>query len=163
MTIETIPLTHKDPIRILIVDDDNAMLRLLAHEFRLRFANSADVFTCHESSEAISLCAKLEIEVLITDLNMDNFNGLHLLKHAKKNWPFMQVVIMTGSDSANAIESALALGADDYFVKPVASSLLVDCVSFLARRVARWKASVPQLDCHPNSRVESNKVDLAAT
>jgi len=63
MAIETMAEIQTDAIRLLIVDDEMAMLCLLSHECRLRFGRSAEVHTCHESREAIRLCSSLAINV----------------------------------------------------------------------------------------------------
>jgi two-component system response regulator YesN len=145
MNLPNLLSNSDEPIRILVVDDDASMLRLLQAQFSKHFGDSAEVNTCLNSEEAIGLCAKLQIAVLLTDLKMETLNGFHLLKSIKEKWPFMQVVIMTGSESMNALQSALQLGADDYFVKPAEPARIMESVAFMANRVRRWKQNFPQL------------------
>jgi YesN/AraC family two-component response regulator len=120
-------------------------IRLMSMQIRNYFGDQVELFESMESSVAYKLFEEKAIDILITDLDMMDVNGFHLLKKVKHREPLSQVVVITAHDSANAIRSAFAMGADDYFVKPVEAKALIDCLNHLVTRLQRWHATVDGL------------------
>ncbi len=70
------------------------------------------------AQEAISLLEKENFDLVITDMNMPQKNGLEVLKHSKKLNPNVYVIIITAfGNIENAVE-AMKLGAFNYLIKP---------------------------------------------
>ncbi len=124
---------------LLIVDDDPAMVRLLASFVRDEFGDELDVSTL---TEAIDACQQIElggVDILLTDLEMPNMNGLELLRNAKRRNAFTQVIFLTGHSTQEAILDALENGATDYLLKPVDRQQLIARVREALDRVTRWR------------------------
>ncbi len=124
---------------LLIVDDDPAMVRLLASFVRQDFGDEVDVSAL---TEAIDACQQIElggVDILLTDLEMPNMNGLELLRNAKRRNAFTQVIFLTGHSTQDAILDALENGATDYLLKPVDRQQLVARVREALDRVTRWR------------------------
>ena len=104
---------------ILLVDDDPFILEgigadLDSQGFILTEANSGD--------RALELLAGQKFDLVITDLVMENVDGIQVLKKAKTLHPDTMVIILTGyGNMASAIE-ALRHEADDYLLKPCEST-----------------------------------------
>ncbi len=104
-----------DGDRILLVDDDPLVLdgvsrQLEAHGFAVTQAASG--------KRALERLAVEHFDLVLTDLVMDEPNGLDLLEHAKRRIPDTSVIILTGYGDVHAAIDALRLGADDYLLKP---------------------------------------------
>lgn len=134
-----------DCTRILLVDDDMDAIRVMSMQIRNYFGLRVELFESMESSVAYKLFEDKAIDILITDLDMMDVNGFHLLKKVKHREPLSQVVVITAHDSPNAIRSAFSMGADDYFVKPVDAKALIDCLNHLITRLQRWESTVDGL------------------
>lgn len=135
----------QDPISILLVDDDLDALRLTGASLKAYFQDQLELFQKASAPEALQLLEAHPVEIVITDLDMVDANGFHILKSIKAKRPLTQVIIVTGHDSSNALQSACVLGTDDFFVKPVSKSELIASIHFLHARVQRWQQSIDGL------------------
>lgn len=99
---------------ILIVDDEE----LIRENLRLDLSESGyAVDTAENGSRALSLLEK-EYDLVVTDLIMDEIDGIELLRQAKAKRPDQAVFILTGYGELESAIEALRLGADDYLLKP---------------------------------------------
>jgi DNA-binding response OmpR family regulator len=100
---------------ILIVDDSPAILTVIASALEDK---GYQVTTASSGEVAIETLSIKDFDLVITDLNMHETDGIAVLKKAKELNPVCGVMILTGNrDRAFAIE-ALRVGADDYMLKP---------------------------------------------
>jgi two-component system response regulator HydG len=104
------------PARILIVEDDEA------HGEALRMALETEF---HEAEMATSVDAALDrlrarsFDLVITDLQLGERDGLDLLREARRLEPDLSVFLITGHGSVETAVSAMREGAADYLTKPV--------------------------------------------
>ncbi|MEZ4318988.1 MAG: ATP-binding protein [Myxococcota bacterium] len=100
--------------RLIIVDDEPVILRLLASVFD---GEGYDLVTCSDGRSALE-AIDIGVDVLLTDKNLPDVGGLELLEHAKRRQPDCEVLIITGYASLDTVLRALHLDAFDYIVKP---------------------------------------------
>ena len=101
--------------KILVVDDEQNILNYCRIDFE---HEGYAVTTAENGEEAIMILCDNHFDLLITDLAMPGVDGIGVLRAAKKQYPEICAIILTGyGDMATAIE-ALRLGADDYLLKP---------------------------------------------
>lgn len=107
-----------DPARahVLIVDDEPVILQILSAVFE---DEPYRVTTVSNGADALALMAEQTIDVLLTDKNLPDHNGMDLLAAAKQHDPLTEVILLTGYASLETALKALALGAFDYLVKPL--------------------------------------------
>jgi signal transduction histidine kinase len=105
--------TGKD--RILIVDDEEAVVGALSEFFNLR---GYEVETAMNSRQALGRIHDKDFSIVISDLRMPGMNGVELLEHVMDRDPETVVIIMTGYASVQSAVDALKKGAYDYVVKP---------------------------------------------
>lgn len=103
------------PGLILIVDDEPELRNLLqdfleSHGFRVAQAASG--------SEAVERFKQLSPAVVFLDIKMPGMDGLTTLRQLKAIQPNVTAVMLTGVEEEEAMEEALALGAEDYILKP---------------------------------------------
>lgn len=100
---------------ILIVDDDIDILELLQ-----RHLKSMDYHTYKAVSvkEALYILKDTYIDLLITDIQMPEVDGLQLLKFANEHYPEIPKLVVTGYPSVDGALQVMKTGATDYLSKP---------------------------------------------
>ncbi|HTI39591.1 MAG TPA: response regulator [Vicinamibacterales bacterium] len=127
----------KCPYRILVIDDDEHALIGMSE---LLCDQGHDVTAASTYDEAKAALAGAAFDLLVTDVHLRAYNGLHLVMHSRAAHPEMAVVITTGYD-----EPALSLEASRYnarFVKkpihPEEFLRTIDDALGTVRRQRRW-------------------------
>jgi DNA-binding NtrC family response regulator len=101
--------------RILVADDEETIRELLTKTLALA---EYEVRTVGDGQAAIDLLRAERFHLLITDLHMPGVDGLAVVREARRLFPDLPVVIITGySSEASAIE-AINLGVAGYLTKP---------------------------------------------
>ena len=109
--------------RILIVDDDRAVLRVLARLLRSR--GFASVHLASDVDAALTEWTECPPDLALVDLHMPGTSGLRLLeqsRRAEEHGDFRPVIMITGDASPEARRRALDLGASDFLTKPFDSA-----------------------------------------
>jgi two-component system response regulator GlrR len=119
------PHTTKRKARILVVDDDPGLLRLLT--IRLR-AENYEVEAVESAALALAATSRFRPELVITDLRMDNMDGIGLLKELQSRYPGLKVIILTAHGTIPDAVHATQLGAFGFLTKPVDKQELLDQV-----------------------------------
>jgi response regulator RpfG family c-di-GMP phosphodiesterase len=102
-------------VRVLIVDDDPALRKILS----VMLTHSA--FVCRMAAsgeEALCLLEKYPLDVVISDLRMPGISGMDLLIEVRQHYPHLAFLMVTGEDETRVGVRAMQLGADDYLLKP---------------------------------------------
>lgn len=101
--------------RILIVDDEEGMRRLLA---RLLQKEGYEVLTAASGPEALRLLRGDAFDLVVTDIQMPEMNGLQLLDEIHAYDPSLPVIVITAYGTVENAVQALRAGAYDYITKP---------------------------------------------
>jgi DNA-binding NtrC family response regulator len=106
----------KDQKRILVVDDEeNARIglsRLLAKE-------GFTVDSVANGFEALNYLRQQEVNLVVTDINMPEMNGIAFLRELNKSFPNTNVIMVTAYGGVESYIEAMNLGAFEYINKPV--------------------------------------------
>ena len=114
--------------KILINEDSPTMRSLLASTI-----GSVDDYEIVEASsgfEALRLLPREKVDLIITDINMPDINGLELITFLRQHPAYKEVPILIISTEAGDEDRrrGLAIGANDYLVKPFTDGELVNLV-----------------------------------
>ena len=101
--------------RILVADNDAEMLDLLRRHLE---SDGHVVTTASSGSGALAVVERDEVDVILTDLVMDEVDGLALLRAAQATQPGARVILMTAFGSLETAIEAMRQGAYDYLTKP---------------------------------------------
>jgi DNA-binding NtrC family response regulator len=101
--------------RLLIVDDEEVALRNLEHVMR-RAGHS--VTTASSGVEALAFLDAEDFDLLLTDLRMENVDGMQLLKACREKHPDAEVIMITGYATTESAVKAMKEGAFYYVAKP---------------------------------------------
>ena len=111
--------------RILLVDDDTSLLRLLS--LRLRAAGF-DVHVAGSGKEALGKLPTSQPDLVITDLRMDGMDGMTLFDNIHNRCPWLPVIILTAHGSIPDAVEATRKGIFGYLTKPFDSKTLLSTV-----------------------------------
>ncbi len=103
--------------RLLIVDDHEPMVRLLAEQLA---DEGYQPLTASSGEEAVRALAEQRIDLVITDLRMKDVDGFDVLDAAKACTPPVPVLVMTAFGAVDTAVQAMKRGAAHYFTKPFA-------------------------------------------
>ena len=117
-------------MKVLVIDDDPAMTELLA--LLLRPATQ-QVITANSGSDGVLLAKNKSPDVIILDLMMPEMDGYQVC-NAIRPFSTVPILILSALDMPGMVSKALDAGADDYLIKPVASSILIAHLNNLVRR-----------------------------
>lgn len=116
--------------RTILIADDSATMRALL----VAIVESLGDYKVVEASsgfEALRLLPRDHIDLILTDINMPDINGLELIRYlrANPNYKSIPVFIISTEGNAKDIEKGKQLGADEYLVKPFASAILKELIN----------------------------------
>jgi len=129
--------------KILLVDDDRDFLEIAS---KLLAYAKIEVVLCTSAMEAMDRAKELEFDVIITDANMKPHSGYDLIRSIKQipTYDLIPIAMITGRREKRDVERALAVGAQDYIVKPIDPARFIKKVTELisqneqARKAARF-------------------------
>jgi len=102
--------------RILVVDDEeNARIGLS----KLLEREGFEVESVSNGYEALNYLHQRQVNVIVTDINMPEMNGITFLKELNKNFPASNVIMITAYGGVESYLEAMNLGAFEYINKPV--------------------------------------------
>jgi two-component system KDP operon response regulator KdpE len=137
--------------RVLVVDDDLALVRALSINLRAR---GYDVHTAETGAAALTVAARHPPDVVILDLGLPDMDGGQVIT-GLRGWTEVPILVLSAREGQPAKVAALDAGADDYIVKPFGMDEL------LARLRAALRRATPD-HTQPVVVTDDFTVDLAA-
>ena len=137
--------SHKRAPRILVVDDDPSLLRLLS--IRLRSENY-EVLPVASGADALAQLDQFRPDLVITDLRMDRMDGIALLEEIQGRRPGLKVILVTAHGTIPDAVRATQSGAFGFLTKPVEKQQLLEQVqkalkvSGFATVDETWRSSI---------------------
>jgi DNA-binding response OmpR family regulator len=117
--------------RILIVEDDPALLRGLKDTFT---AKGCEVLTAADGESGLTLALSAQPDLILLDIMLPKVNGYEICRAVRQQGLDMPIVMLTAKGQEEDIVLGLNLGADDYVVKPFKVRELVARVNAFLRR-----------------------------
>ena len=104
-------------MNILVIDDEQLTLTAIENQLKME---SHTVTTCNDGLEAVKSIQNDKFDLIISDIAMPHVNGLEVLNYSKSNLDSITpVMLISGMDQKELIDTAISLGADDFIVKPL--------------------------------------------
>lgn len=118
-------MTSRKPAHLLLVDDDPGLLKLLG----MRLVSECySVVTAESGLEGLKILAREKIDLVISDLRMDEMDGLQLFAEIQKQQPGMPVIILTAHGSIPDAVAATQQGVFSFLTKPVDKDALYKAI-----------------------------------
>ncbi|MDZ4677614.1 MAG: sigma-54 dependent transcriptional regulator [Oligoflexia bacterium] len=131
----------KQPAKILVVDDESSIRQSLS---AILEDEGFDVYVASDGAQALQLMSQELPDAVLLDIWMPGIDGLEVLKEAKKKYPGLQFIIMSGHGTIETAVKATKLGAFDFIEKPISLEKVVIVLNNLLS-MSRLKAENTQL------------------
>lgn len=142
---------------MLIVDDEPLMRTYLANCIPT-FSNQFQVTgIAKDGFEAIELLNKHRYNLVITDIQMPEINGLNLARYINDNFSDTIVVIISGYSEFEYARQAIKYNVTDYLLKPLVDQTLIDLLESTAQRLKSKKSSAYLTGSNPSSDKDFKK------
>jgi len=102
--------------RILVIDDDQSMCELVQDSLQ---RNGWEVTWRLRGDEGLELVREQNFDVVITDVNLEQMNGLDLCRNLTENRPDTPVIVITAFGNMSSAIAAIRAGAYDFINKPL--------------------------------------------
>src|SRR5690554_2288382 len=137
------------PAQLLLVDDDLSLLKLLS--LRLESAGH-EVVTAESGPEALEILKQFTPDLVLSDLRMDEMDGLALFEEIQQSYPGLPVIILTAHGTIPDAVQATRCGVAGFLTKPVDKNQLFSLIDELkgTRPVDTSNKDYPDvLNCSP--------------
>ena len=116
---------------LLVVDDDRATLSL--YRAGLKGLAGFKFLMAQDGREALAVLQQEPVHVLVTDLNMPVLDGFNLIAKVSRLYPQVPIIVMTGLDESQHLNTPLQLGAIQILSKPPRLTILMDAIRAAAQ------------------------------
>jgi two-component system, sensor histidine kinase and response regulator len=147
--MDTTAAVAPPPLRILVIDDDEQTLKMLA---RLLAMHGFDPLEASNGQAGIDLAQREQPDLIICDITMPQVDGYDVLRALKRDLrtAVIPFIFLSGDQDEDSIRLGMGLGADDYLTKPFDGRQLLDSIM---ARIERQRAV--------NHKLEELRLSLA--
>lgn len=119
------------PLKVLIVEDENQVARLIEMELSYE---GYQVEIAKTGKEALDRIEKYKPDLIILDWMLPEIDGLEVTRRIRSDGNDVPVIVLTGKDGLSDKVTSLDSGADDYITKPFATEELLARIRAIIRR-----------------------------
>lgn len=123
--------------KILVVDDEVSVLSMMKETLS---STGYKVLTAKNAEDALKILKTETIMVMFLDLRLSGMNGIDLCWKIREKDKISIVYAFTGYSTFYGLLECRAAGFDDFFVKPLASKLILKAAEDAFEKLGRWKA-----------------------
>lgn len=117
--------------RLLIADDEPLMRRGIRNLIDLSNLGIKEIFEAETGEEALQIFEEIRPEIVLLDINMPKIDGLTAAKKIKQIAPNTKIAIITGYNYFDYAQTAIKIGVEDYILKPISKSDVLEIVTKL--------------------------------
>ena len=136
------PGTEVRAVRMLLVDDDPSMLKLVRTIVERSFLGQVSVSVAEDPRVAREMIEGSPVDIVITDMEMPGISGLEIVRAAKRRNAYTQVLMLTGHSTVTSLLDAMELGATDYLLKPLDKDAFIAVLTETMNRLERWRKAL---------------------
>jgi DNA-binding NarL/FixJ family response regulator len=144
------------PYAVLLVDDH----KILRDGIKAILEQTADfrvVAEAENGSKAVSLCGKLEPDVVLMDLRLPGINGIEATTEIVRRCARTKVIILTMNDDENSVVAAFRSGVRGFLLKKASSADLLEALRIVSKGGCYLSADVSN---HLLTRIQSGDLEL---
>lgn len=137
------PFCSQIKLPTIVLVDDDPVIRKIIHSY---LKDKYQIIEFPSAEDAIPFIKKNKIDLILSDISMQGMDGLSMRKNLAGHieTDILPFVFITGNSSDNTRQTAARLGVDDYIVKPVKKTELLDIVSRVLQRSQNLKTRINQ-------------------
>jgi two-component system response regulator CpxR len=130
-------------IRVLLVDDEQEFVEVLAERLEVRDIVVTKAFS---GDEALAGIKEKAVDVVILDVAMPGKDGVATLKEIKQLNPILEVIMLTGNATVDSAVEGMRLGAYDYLMKPTETKDLLEKIVKAYKRKTEQEERIRQAE-----------------
>jgi len=111
---------------VLIVDDSSTMRKIISRSLRQAGLEVDEVFEAADGFEGLSALANNQVNLILSDINMPNMDGLEFIRQVRANGNKVPIVMITTEGGEDLLREAVNSGASDSIKKPFTPEQLND-------------------------------------
>lgn len=127
----------KDKLHIMIIDDEDIVGKRLKPALEKR-GDIVETFV--DSRKALKQFDENRFDIVVTDIRMDDIDGLEVLEHVVSQSRQTKVIMITGYATVEVARQAMAKGAFDFIAKPFKPNDLREIIEKAAKQLNREQA-----------------------
>ena len=104
-----------EPLKVLLLDDEPIVGKRLKPALT-KIGCEVEVF--EDSRQALERIDQMDFDIVITDIRMDEVDGIEILEHVHQSSPRTKVIMITGYAMMSLAKKAMEKGAFDFIAKP---------------------------------------------
>ena len=114
--------------KILAVDDSKSMRQMVAMSLK---SAGHDVTEAEDGLQALNIAKQSQFDLVVTDINMPNMNGIELIQHLRSlpNYKFTPILCLTTESSGDMKTKGKEAGATGWIVKPFSPEKLLSVIN----------------------------------
>lgn len=139
---------------VLIVDDEES-IRFAFKSFLSR--QNYTVFEARDFNRALEMISSQTMDVVFSDIVLNEYNGIDLLRHVKEQRLDCIVIMITGQPDVETASQAVRLGAFDYLVKPIDKEMILKTtkMAFDFKTLTDEKIKIRRENIHIRTNLEA--------
>jgi len=122
-------------VDILLIDDEAQFLKSFAEGLQMRLSTDGILTAC-DGIDALDIMRKRSVDVVVSDLNMPNMDGIEFLSRVQKQYPRVPIIIMSAQTHACVAGKIKFLRIFEYFEKPLDLEVVARSILAAARNNA---------------------------
>jgi two-component system KDP operon response regulator KdpE len=128
------------PLRILVVDDEPAILRFLRASLE---SQGYVVVEAADGASALQMMRRNAADLVVLDLGLPDMDGLDVVRKIRESGATLPIIILSSRENESAKVASLDLGADDYVTKPFGIDELLARVRMAQRHRLQQEGEKP--------------------
>jgi len=114
-------------LKILFVEDEPELLNIISETLKKM---GVTFYTAENGKEGLEILKKhADIDLIVTDINMPQMNGLEMISHIRKSGNDVKIMIMSAYSESEYLKKAKEFGVKDYILKPFDFLKFIDIVN----------------------------------
>jgi two-component system response regulator YesN len=131
--------------KLMIVEDEYTTRDGLVHAVPWAGIGVEVAGAAVDGQDALAMMDKVRPDIIITDVKMDNLDGLSMIEEIRKHWPGIRIMVLSGYDESGYIRRSMELKVAAYLLKPIRGRELLEQVSHQIAEIEEDNARLQKL------------------
>ena len=128
----------KDPINVLVVDDEADLRKYIIHVLNTMVEQEVSITEAENGAQAIEKCENQKFDLIFLDVKMPELSGLEVLSQIKGIEQNAHIIMVTAHGNVRDAVEAIKEGAYDYIEKPIESEQVLDILNQAISALRSW-------------------------
>ncbi len=132
-------------LKVMIVDDEPTIIKGLSCLIDWEELGFCVSMTARSAEKALEMIEEERPNLIVTDVHMPKMNGIEFIEQARKKYPEINIIIISGYDEFEYAKKAIDFQIDGYLLKPVDEDELISVLKRVRRRYTERRAYINQM------------------